>query len=65
MERKGIEAFKEGGKEAEMKVRAELALEAHKKNCPSTKKMSEDIETGKKERKAIFKKMLAEAKGEK
>ena len=47
MERKGIEAFKEGGKEAELKVRAELALEAHRRNCPSTKKMSEDIEAGK------------------
>lgn len=64
-ERKGVEAFKEGGKEAEMAVRAQLAEEAHRKNCPSTKAMSETIETGKKERKALFKKMLADAKGEK
>ena len=40
VERAGITAFKEGGKEAEAKVRDEMARAAIKSHCPSVKKLT-------------------------
>ena len=65
IERAGIQAFKEGGKEAEMKVRDELVRKQQKRNCPSTKKLTEQLSEAKQARKAAFKKMCDDVKDEK
>ena len=47
IERAGIEAFKEGGKEAEAKVRDEISKAALKKHLPSVKKLTEQMNEAK------------------
>ena len=67
IERAGIEAFKIGGKEAEMKARDEIAQKVHFANTGghSVKRLTQQLDEAKVARKAAFKKMLADVHDEK
>jgi len=65
IERAGIEAFKTGGKEAEIAARDAIIKARHQSNLNATRKLSKQMDESKQERKAIFKKMCAEVNDEK